>query len=178
MWKKFKEAVWPKEETDKYPFTRKEVTINDHDLTLRKAEPGDLDGFMDIQQEIYGTPAPWTSYVVLQEIRNRSALYLVLTDGDTVVAFIGLAMNIGKESHITNLAILPTYQNFGLGHLLINQIIQYSRENGYNRISLEVDITNDAAINLYQAFGFETRLVHKKYYYRNHHDALEMVVKL
>jgi ribosomal-protein-alanine N-acetyltransferase len=116
--------------------------------------------------------------VVLQEIRNRSALYLVLTDGDTVVAFIGLAMNIGKESHITNLAILPTYQNFGLGHLLINQIIQYSRENGYNRISLEVDITNDAAINLYQAFGFETRLVHKKYYYRNHHDALEMVVKL
>ncbi|WP_300558138.1 ribosomal protein S18-alanine N-acetyltransferase [Companilactobacillus sp.] len=178
MWKKFKQAVWPKDTEEKYPFEDKYVNINDSQLLLRKAKPEDLDDFMAIQESIYGTPAPWTSAFVSSEITNRSALYLVLVDADKVVAFIGLAMNIGKESHITNLAILPSYQKFGLGHLLLNQVIDFSRQYDYNRMSLEVDITNQAAIDLYEAFGFETRLVHKKYYYRNHHDALEMVAKL
>ncbi|AKP66950.1 ribosomal protein S18-alanine N-acetyltransferase [Companilactobacillus ginsenosidimutans] len=178
MWKKFKQAVWPKDETEKYPFENKYVTINDHELLLRKAIPDDLEDLMNIQEQIYGSPAPWTSDIFLQEIRNRSALYLVLSDVDKVVAFIGLAMNMGKESHITNFAISPDHQKFGLGHLLLNQVIDFSRKYDYNRVSLEVDITNDAAIDLYEAFGFETRLVHKKYYYRNHHDALEMVVEL
>lgn len=178
MWKKFKQAVWPQDDVEKYPFESKHVNINDSDLLLRKAKPTDLDDFMKIQEQIYGQPAPWTSDIVSAEILNRNALYLVLANSDKVVAFIGLSMNMGKESHITNLAIMPKYQKFGLGHLLLNQMIEYSKEHDYNRMSLEVDITNQAAINLYEAFGFETRLVHKKYYYRNHHDALEMVVEL
>ncbi|WP_125770367.1 ribosomal protein S18-alanine N-acetyltransferase [Companilactobacillus furfuricola] len=178
MWKKFKQAVWPQEDEEKYPFTDKQVNINDSELLLRKAQSSDVDDFMTIQEQIYGTPVPWSKDIVVNEIKNRNALYLVLVKDEKVVAFIGLAMNMGKESHITNLAILPKYQKFGLGHLLLNQVIDYSKKYDYNRMSLEVDITNKSAINLYEAFGFETRLVHKKYYYRNHHDALEMVAEL
>lgn len=178
MWKKFKQAVWPQDEPEKYPFVTKPVVINEQNFMLRKARPDDADDFMKIQEEIYGTPTPWTSDVVESEIHNRNALYLVVAKNATVIAFIGLSMNLGKESHITNLAISPSYQKLGVGHLLLNQIFDYSRLHSYNRLSLEVDITNQEAIDLYEAFGFETLLIHKKYYYRNHHDALEMVVKL
>jgi len=41
-----------------------------------------------------------------------------------------------------------------------------------------VDVTNDSALALYDAFGFKVRTVHKKYYFRNHHDAWEMIVDL
>lgn len=178
MWKKFKQAVWPSEIEDKYPFATKQININDQNLTLRKATPNDVNDIMDIQEEIYGIPVPWATDIVTAEISNRKALYLVVSDDQKVVAFVGLAMNIGKESHITNIAISPKFQRFGLGHLLLNQVIEYSRQHDYNRLSLEVDVTNKVAINLYEAFGFQTRLIHKKYYFRNHHDALEMVVKL
>ncbi|MQS52939.1 ribosomal protein S18-alanine N-acetyltransferase [Companilactobacillus mishanensis] len=178
MWKKFKEAVWPNDGTEKYPFADKQVEINAQTLTLRKAKLTDVDDLMEIQTSIYDKPAPWPEDIVTMEIRNRNALYLVLSDNEHVVAFIGLSFSAGRETHITNFAILPSYQKFGLGHLLLNQVFDYSKQYGFNRMSLEVDITNQEAIDLYEAFGFETRLVHEKYYFRNHHDALEMVVEL
>lgn len=178
MLKKFKETFWPSGSPDKYPFEKQSVTINGQQLVLKKAELSDSNDYMNIQEIIYSKPAPWPQDVVDTELRNKNALYLSLIRKNHCVAFIGVSLRDIKEAHITNIAVLPELQKDGIGHLFLNQIFEYCRKQNFQKISLEVDVTNESAIELYKAFGFKTRTIHEKYYFRNHHDALEMVVDL
>lgn len=176
MLKKFKHLFSNK--TVKFDFEKQTVKIEDQDFTLRKSTPKDAIEYMQIQETIYPIPVPWPIDIVQMEIDNKNALYLSLVDGDKVIAFIGISLSDKVESHITNLAVHVDYQNMGIGHLLLNQAFDYSREHNFEKMSLEVDVTNEPALALYEAFGFKVKTVHKKYYFRNHHDALEMMVDL
>jgi len=176
MLKKFRNLFFNK--TAKFDFEAQVVTIEDRKFTLRKATQKDAIQFMQIQETIYPIPVPWPIDIVEMEIDNKNALYLSLVDDKTVIAFIGISLNDQNESHITNLAVNEDYHNMGIGHLLMNEAFKYCRAREYPKMSLEVDVTNKAALALYDAFGFKVRTVHKKYYFRNHHDALEMIVDL
>jgi len=176
MLKKFKRLFFNR--TTKFDFEEQIVSVNDQKFTLRKAEPNDAIQYMKIQETIYPIPVPWPIDIVELEIDNKSALYLSLIDNTKVIAFIGLSLGNKSEAHITNLAVDADYQDMGIGHLLMNQVFDYCRKLNYPKMSLEVDVTNESAMALYEAFGFKVRTVHKKYYFRNHHDAWEMMVDL
>jgi len=176
MLKKFKDLFSNK--TAKFDFEEQTVKIEDQKFILRKTVQKDAIEYMQIQETIYPIPVPWPIDIVRMEIDNKNALYLSLVDNGKVIAFIGLSLSGKVESHITNLAVNIDYQNMGIGHLLLNRVFDYSRENNFSKMSLEVDVTNKSALALYEAFGFKVKTVHKKYYFRNHHDALEMVVDL
>lgn len=177
MLKKFKNILSGNKK-EKFDFEKQLVTIDGQEFTLRKAIPDDSIEYMRIQETIYPIPVPWPIDIVEMEIGNKNAIYLSLVNETGVVAFIGISLSDKSESHITNLAVNSDYQNLGVGHLLLNQAFDYCRKRGFEKMSLEVDVTNDAAIALYEAFGFKVKTVHKKYYFRNHHDALEMMVDL
>jgi len=177
MLKKFK-SFFTSNKTPKFDFEEKVVTIEDQKFVLRKAVQTDDIQYMQIQETIYPIPVPWPIDIVKMEIDNKNALYLSLVYREKVVAFIGISLSDKSESHITNLAVHVDYQNMGIGHLLLNQAFSYCRERKFEKMSLEVDVTNKPALALYEAFGFKTKTVHKKYYFRNHHDALEMMVDL
>ena len=177
MLKKFKNIL-SNNKKEKFDFEKQLVTIDGQEFTLRKAIPDDSIEYMRIQETIYPIPVPWPIDIVEMEIGNKNALYLSLVSKAGVVAFIGISLSDKTESHITNLAVNSDYQNLGIGHLLLNQAFAYCRKREFEKMSLEVDVTNDAAIALYEAFGFKVKTVHKKYYFRNHHDALEMMVDL
>ncbi|AYE37684.1 ribosomal protein S18-alanine N-acetyltransferase [Companilactobacillus zhachilii] len=176
MLKKFKQLFSNK--TVKFDFEEQNVSIEDRKFILRKALPKDAIQYMKVQETIYPIPVPWPIDIVQMEIDNKKALYLSLVEKNRVVAFTGLSLGDKAEAHITNLAVDADYQNLGIGHLLLNQVFDYCRDRDYAKISLEVDVTNEAALALYDAFGFKVRTVHKKYYFRNHHDAWEMMVDL
>ncbi len=176
MLKKFKGLFLNK--TAKFDFEEQIVSIDDRKFTLRKAIQKDAIQFMDIQETIYPIPVPWPIDIVRMEIDNKNALYLSLVENNRVIAFIGISLGDKTESHITNLAVHADYQTMGIGHLLLNEAFDYCRNRTYQKMSLEVDVTNDSALALYEAFGFKVRTVHKKYYFRNHHDAWEMIVDL
>ncbi|WP_245865725.1 ribosomal protein S18-alanine N-acetyltransferase [Companilactobacillus nuruki] len=176
MLKKFKNLFINK--APRFDFEEQVITIDDQKFTLRKAIQKDAIEYMKVQETIYPIPVPWPIDIVKMEISNKNALYLSLIDKEQVVAFIGVSLGDKSESHITNLAVHVDYQNMGIGHLLLNQVFDYCRKRNYQKMSLEVDVTNDPALALYDAFGFKVKTVHKKYYFRNHHDALEMMVDL
>lgn len=176
MLKKFKNLFFSK--TPKFDFEAQSVTIEDQKYTLRRSVQKDAIEYMQIQETIYPIPVPWPIDIVKMELDNKNALYLSLVDENKVIAFIGISLSDHAEAHITNLAVHADYHNLGIGHLLLNTAFDYSRKRNFARMSLEVDVTNDSALALYEAFGFKVKTVHKKYYFRNHHDALEMIVDL
>ena len=81
-------------------------------------------------------------------------------------------------AHITNVAILPEYQNRGIGSFLIESIIKKAQFIEYKSITLEVRKSNITAQALYLKIGFEKTGIKKRYYFGDHEDAIDMTLDL
>lgn len=94
--------------------------------------------------------------------------YLVAKEGDKIVGYIGIE-DIAGEKHIINMAVHPDFRRQGTGKKLIEKII-----NQQEVFFLEVRVSNQAAISLYQKYGFQKVGLRKAYYQDNAEDALIM----
>lgn len=54
------------------------------------------------------------------------------------------------------ISIMKEYWNFGLGSLLLSELIDSAKRAGYEQLELEVVSENERGISLYKKFGFET----------------------
>jgi len=59
------------------------------------------------------------------------------------------------EYYISNIAVLPEQQGYGLGSQMLRWVEKKARQQGYQKISLTVDIENERALSLYCRTGFE-----------------------
>jgi len=97
-------------------------------------------------------------------------------DDDRVGILVGYAglWAIEDEGHITNVAVHPDYRRMRLGSILVELLIAQTREEGLKRFTLEVRVSNQAAISLYEKFGFVSAGLRKGYYEDNNEDAMIM----
>ena len=69
-----------------------------------------------------------------------------------------------KEAEIITMAILPKYQNQGIGFLILTELEGILSEISCNRVFLEVASNNLIAIHLYDKLGFKSFGIRKNYY--------------
>ncbi|BAY85611.1 ribosomal-protein-alanine acetyltransferase [Calothrix parasitica NIES-267] len=84
----------------------------------------------------------------------------------------GCFWSILEEAHITILAIDSEYHRQGMGAALLYSLIKTARKRYLERATLEVRASNQAAISLYEKFGFKTAGKRRRYYQDNGEDAL------
>ncbi len=84
----------------------------------------------------------------------------------------GAFWQILEEAHITLLMVHPEYQGRGLGTWLLGSLLEEAVARGLERATLEVRVSNERAIALYQKFGFLVAGRRKKYYPDTNEDAL------
>jgi ribosomal-protein-alanine N-acetyltransferase len=119
-------------------------------------------------------PTPWPPYAFREELEtNRMAHYLVVRAGHRVIAYAGIWLMV-DEAHVTTFAVLPVYRRRGIGGLLLSALMELSAQLGAVVVTLEVRLSNAAARQLYQAFGFKPVGVRPRYYTDNGEDALIM----
>ena len=77
------------------------------------------------------------------------------------------------RGYIAMLAVDPSCRRLGLGRKLVQRTIEAMQELGAEEVMLETEITNLAALRLYESFGFlrEKRL---QQYYLNGNDAFKL----
>lgn len=132
----------------------------------------DLTQVMAIEQKSFVDP--WTLQSFYREIQeNPYSRYLVAYRQERLVAYIG-GWLITDQLHITNLAVDPQERGNGLAKKLLDELVRLSRKEGINKATLEVRVSNDAAINLYRKNGFAIVGRRPKYYINNQEDALIM----
>ncbi len=187
MWKKFKNWLNQnfdnKEDRlrDRYlDIKNHEVTINGLDYFLAKAVIPDIPEILGIERAVYGGQTPWDDKAFQNEIsRKQDRFYLVLRRNDWLVAFIGCNLNFEtKDCHISNVAVAPNFQDHGLGYFLIAKIVKKARELEFNKVTLEVRVSNEKARSLYKDLGFREAGIKKGYYNDDHEDAIDMVMDL
>jgi ribosomal-protein-alanine N-acetyltransferase len=119
-------------------------------------------------------PVPWPDYAFRQELEsNRLAHYLVVRAGDSIVGYGGLWMMV-DEAHITTFAVLPDWRRRGVGGRLMLAMMRLADDLGARVATLEVRLSNEAARQLYQRFGFRPVGIRPRYYSDNAEDALIM----
>jgi [ribosomal protein S18]-alanine N-acetyltransferase len=118
----------------------------------------------------------WTLEGYKRELESPNSSLLALStpldpSPDKIIGC-GCFWAILEEAHITLLAIHPDYQGRGLGQLLLYALLQDAVDRGLERATLEVRVSNEVAISLYQKFGFSVAGRRKRYYQQTGEDAL------
>ena len=70
----------------------------------------------------------------------------------------------GVEADILTVAVLPEYRRQGIAREFMRQIEEWSRERGASAMMLEVEQSNDSAIELYKSLGYMKISVRMDYY--------------
>ncbi len=72
--------------------------------------------------------------------------------------------HVKEESEIITMAILPKYQNQGIGFFIVKELEEILLSMNCNKIYLEVASNNLIAIHLYEKLGFKSYGKRKNYY--------------
>lgn len=122
-----------------------------------------------IEKTCFSTP--WSQNAITESMNAGTCFYAARVN-NAVVGYMGIS-KIAGEGYVTNVAVLPEYRRKGIG----KKLMQYAIENSKNElefISLEVRVSNHAAISLYESFGFENVGTRKRFYTNPQEDALIM----
>lgn len=84
----------------------------------------------------------------------------------------------GDDAEIMDIGVATKYQRRGLAGGMMTWLIGRAREQGANRMLLEVAVNNEAALALYRRFGFERIGLRKRYYQPEGIDAYVMALDL
>ena len=110
---------------------------------------------------------PWSEDGLREELANPFARFLVATDGDTVVGYLGMHV-IAGEGAVTNIAVSPNRRREGIARALLHA----SATADVCRITLEVRESNTAARTLYEREGFTCDGVRPRFYEQPTEDAV------
>lgn len=146
------------------------------DVTFEPMRQAHVPAVVAIERDVFSSP--WTTGVFLQEVRDGSASRsFVAVEKRRVVGYF-VAWFLQQEVHLLNIAVVPSRQRKGIGHLMLRFLMDMARGEGKDVISLEVRESNEAAIRLYRSFGFATVGMHRGYYQEDEENALLMARSL
>lgn len=117
---------------------------------------------------------PWSLEAFVQELDNPHSTTLAAVEEGVVVGFVNVHLICG-ECSLNNIAVSAPYRRRGTASLLLKALIAEMRDRA-EFITLEVRVSNDPAIALYQKFGFEPVGRRRNFYAHPTEDALLMTL--
>lgn len=120
---------------------------------------------------------PWSTAAYEAELENSSAETFVAVENDIVIGF-GNVQKVLDEAYITNIAVEKKSRKNGVGGKILDAIINHCKNENCSFVSLEVRVSNVAAINLYEKYGFVSQGIRKGFYSHPTEDANIMTLFL
>lgn len=138
---------------------------------IRKMAESDLPFVAGIEKECFSSP--WTEDGLRNELSNPQAEFYVLECDGTVAAYMGMHIVL-DECYIANVAVSKDFRKRGFGQKLVENAITVCADKGCSFITLEVRVSNLAAIALYEKCGFIPMGERKNFYSHPTENALIM----
>lgn len=141
-------------------------------IRIREMEAGDVDAAALLEQQIFSRP--WSRQGFLDALEMDNTIFLVAEERGTVTGYAGLYGAL-DEGEITNVAVDGKRRCRGTGALLIRGLKELAEQRGIKRLILEVRVSNDAAIRLYERNGFTKQGIRRDFYELPREDAYIML---
>jgi len=135
-------------------------------ITYRSPIALDIPVLASYEKELFPY-SPWSPAQFKEELAGIPATRFIslAEDGNTIVGYCGVFLPTpGAAADILTVGVLPSHRRKGIAREFIRQIEQWSRERGASSVMLEVEISNEAAIALYQSMGYEKISIRRDYY--------------
>ena len=147
--------------------------VNISKIYIKKMSVDDIKSVIQIEKEAYGNHH-WSKSAFYDEMSNNLAKYYAAkTESGELVGYAG-TWHIIDEGHITTIAVKKDFKRKHIGEALIVKILEDCYKEGIKYLTLEVRVSNEAAIGLYTKYGFNSLGTRKGYYQDNNEDALIM----
>ena len=140
-------------------------------IDIRRLDLADLDAIDVIEQRAY--PTPWSRAMFASELAKPTSISLGAFEGDELVGYIVNSRYVDAW-HVMNVAVDPDHQRRGIATALLERLFELTRNDERRGYTLEVRVSNEDAIRLYEKLGFESRGIRRGYYTDNREDALIM----
>ena len=141
-------------------------------LDVRRLTLSDLSDIERIEQRVYATP--WSRSMFAGELAKPSSLSLgALSETGRLVGYLIVSRYVDAW-HIMNLAVDVDLRRLGIASALLDELFAATGDDERRGYTLEVRVSNRAAILLYERYGFEPSGIRRGYYTDNREDALIM----
>jgi ribosomal-protein-alanine N-acetyltransferase len=140
-------------------------------VEIRKMQTADLPRVVKIERACFGER--WTVNAFANELANVASHYFVALEDGQIIGYAGYWL-ILEEAHITTIGTDPAVQRRGYGERMLVHLIDHAAQAEAKWLTLEVRISNEPAIKLYEKYGFSSLGKRRAYYQDNHEDALVM----
>jgi [ribosomal protein S18]-alanine N-acetyltransferase len=142
-------------------------------IDVRRLTQRDLEAIERIEHRSY--PTPWSRSMFASELAKPSSVSLGAFDSELgeLVGYLVISRYVDAW-HVMNVAVEPDRRRQGIAVALFERLFEVTGADGRRGYTLEVRISNQAAIKLYERLGFQSRGVRRGYYTDNREDALIM----
>jgi len=139
-------------------------------VSLRQFEGGDIAAALEIERQSF--PTPWSAAMFMFELSKPDSVCLAAVEGELLVGYL-IAARYAQVWHVMNVSVDPSRRRTGVGKTLIDELFRRS-DGEHTHYTLEVRISNTAAIAMYERAGFRPAGTRPGYYVDNSEDALIM----
>ena len=142
-------------------------------LEFRRLKLRDLTAIEEIERSAY--PTPWSRSMFAGELAKPSSICLGAIDADEerLVGYLIISRYVDAW-HVMNLAVAVSHRRRGIATRLMERLFEVTAGDGRRGYTLEVRVSNEGAIKLYERLGFKARGIRRGYYTDNREDALIM----
>lgn len=142
-------------------------------VDVRPLTVEDLDDIGEIER--VSMPAPWSRAMFAGELAKPTSLCLGACDpSDGALLGYVIVSRYVDAWHVMNLVVGEAERRKGVATRLLEEVFAQTRDQGRRGFTLEVRVSNEGAVRLYERLGFRAQGVRRGYYTDNREDALIM----
>ena len=142
----------------------------DSSFEIRRMEISDIANALEIEHKSF--PTPWSSAMFVLELSKSSSICLAATDDGILIGYL-IAARYAQVWHVMNVSVDPANRRAGVGTSLMRELLRRA-DTERTHYTLEVRVSNGAAIAMYERCGFRSAGTRPGYYTDNREDALIM----
>ena len=140
--------------------------------TIRNMKPEDVPQVAEMESRTFSQP--WSAKGFLDSLQLPNTIFLAACEGEKIVGYAGMYLSV-EEGEIVNVAVAQNARRRGIGDALLNEMAKCAAKKGVQRIVLEVRVSNEPAIHLYEKHGYVRCGVRKGFYELPKEDAYIMI---
>jgi len=142
-------------------------------VVIRPMRIEDVDEVALMERLIF--PSPWPRQAFVDEIKEGPGSFSLVARLGRLLAGYLVAWFVLDEAHLGNIAVNPELRRRQIATELMNKLLGEAGTRMVTNMTLEVRVSNVAAIKLYRNLGFRAISMRRGYYIDNREDAFVML---
>ena len=141
------------------------------EIAVRELKKSDIEELAEIESKAFSMP--WSKQDFENLLSHSYCFYLVAMAEGQIAGCCGYTDSFG-EADIDNVVVAEEFRGRGIAQAMLKELLTRGEAAGIDAFTLEVRVSNAAAIHIYEKFGFQPEGIRPRFYEKPIEDAVIM----